>query len=199
MTKPLPRMRPAAPGDDMTDVWQAHMDHEFITRDVDATMRTMVDDPHVIHVPVATGGRGWNNVRNFYATFFIGHSPQSTRLDLISRTVGEERVVDEFLFSFVHDIEMPWILPGVAPTGRPVNIPVVAIVSIRDGRVESEHIYWDQASVLAQVGLLYEAALPILGAAQSRVLTDAAEPLNTLILPSCASCSSCSVRGDDSG
>jgi carboxymethylenebutenolidase len=181
MTTPLPRTRTAAPDHDMTDVWQAHMDHEFITKDVDATMQTMVNDPHVIHVPVATGGRGWDNVRNFYATSFIGRSPQNTRLDLISRTVGEKRIVDEFLFSFIHDIEMPWILPGVEPTGRPMNIPVVAIVSIQDGRVESEHIYWDQASVLAQIGLIDKTALPILGATQSRALTDAAEPLNALI------------------
>ncbi|WP_027151659.1 hypothetical protein [Mesorhizobium sp. WSM2561] len=95
--------------------------------------------------------------------------------------MGEKRIVDEFLFSFIHDIEMPWILPGVEPTGRPVNIPVVAIVSIQDGRVESEHIYWDQASVLAQIGLIDKTALPILGARQSRALTDAAEPLNALI------------------
>jgi carboxymethylenebutenolidase len=169
------------PENDLLRVWEAHTAHEFVTKDVDATMQTMVQEPEVIHVPVATGGRGWANVRNFYAAAFIGHCPQDTRLNLISRTIGAERVVDEMLFSFTHDMEVPWMLPGVAPTGRRVEIPLVAIISIQDGRIASEHIYWDQASVLAQIGLLDETTLPILGAAQPRALTDAMQPLNKLI------------------
>jgi carboxymethylenebutenolidase len=105
--------------------------------------------------------------------------------DLVSRTVGDDRIVDEMLVSFTHDIEVPWILPGVPPSGRRVEIPVIAIVGIRDGLVDSEHIYWDQASVLVQVGLLDARSpstrpLPVLGVDQSRTLVDDAAPLNAL-------------------
>jgi carboxymethylenebutenolidase len=166
----------------LAEVWAEHTAQEFIHRDVDATMRTMVADPHVIHVPVATGGRGWRDVRAFYAERFIGRMPQDVRLELLSRTVDAERVVDEMLFSFTHDIEMPWMLPGIARTGRRVEIPLVAIVEFRDGRVESEHIYWDQASVLAQIGLLPTSGLPVVAAGQAKALRDPAAPLNTLLI-----------------
>jgi carboxymethylenebutenolidase len=163
----------------LTEVWAEHTTQEFTHKDVDATMRTMTADPHVINVPVGTGGRGWGGVRDFYAGQFIGRVPRDVQLQLISRTVHGERVVDEMLFSFTHDVEMPWMLPGIAPTGRRVEIPLVAIVGFRDGKVDSEHIYWDQASVLAQVGLLPSTAIPVL-AGQAKVLLDPAAPLNTL-------------------
>ena len=94
------------------------MAHEFVHKDVDATMRTMVDDPHVINVPVGLGGRGRDAVRSFYAQRFIGRVPADMRVDLLSRTIGTDRIVDEMLISFTHDVETPFILPGVAPTGR---------------------------------------------------------------------------------
>jgi carboxymethylenebutenolidase len=68
------------------------------------------------------------------------------------------------IFSFTHTLEMPWMLPGIAPTGRRVEIPLVAIVHFRDGKLAHEHIYWDQASVLKQIGLLSDTTLPIHGA-----------------------------------
>lgn len=104
-------------------VWKAHTDGEFLHRDVAATMRTMSDDPQVVHVPTAMGGRGSKDVRSFYTSYFVGLNPEDFRIELISRTVGVERIVDEMVVSFTHDIEVPWILPGVAPTGRPVEIP----------------------------------------------------------------------------
>jgi carboxymethylenebutenolidase len=146
-------------------------------------MRTMTADPHVVHVPVATGGRGATNVRAFYATHFIGRMPPDVQLTLLSRTVDAARVVDEMVFSFTHDIEMPWMLPGLAPTGRRVEIPLVAIVAFRDGKVESEHIYWDQASVLAQIGALQSAGLPVLAAEQAKALLDPRASLNRLVHP----------------
>lgn len=161
--------------------WEEHTAQEFVHRDVDATMRTMTADPHVICVPVATGGRGWSGVRDFYARHFIGRNPQDIRLELLSRTADAERVVDEMLVSFTHDIEMPWMLPGIAATGRRVEIPFVAIIGFRDGKVASEHIYWDQASVLAQIGLLPSSGLPVLGARQGKALLDPAVSLNTLL------------------
>jgi carboxymethylenebutenolidase len=131
-------------------------------------------------VPVASGGRGWNEVRDFYARHFIGRNPQDLQLQLISRTADAERIVDEMVMSFTHDVEMPAILPGIAPTGRRVEIPIVAIVGFRDGKVHSEHLYWDQASLLAQIGMLAVSGLPVL-AGQAKLLLDPAIPLNTLV------------------
>lgn len=171
---------PALAEPTLTESWDEHTAQEFVHKDVDATMRTMTADPHVICVPIATGGRGRSDVRNFYAQHFIGRTPQDTRLELLSRTAGAERVVDEMLISFTHDIETPWILPGIAPTGRRVEIPLVAIIAFRDGKVDREHIYWDQASVLAQIGLL-PSGLPVLADEQAKALRDPAVPLNALL------------------
>jgi carboxymethylenebutenolidase len=86
------------------------------------------------------------------------------------------------IFSFTHTQEMPWMLPGVSPTNRRVEIPLVAIVRFRDGKLAHEHIYWDQASLLVQVGLLDSEGLPVTGAEQADVLLDrTARPLNRLL------------------
>jgi len=162
-------------------MWDEHTAQEFVHQDVDATMRTMTAAPHVITVPLAMGGRGWNEVRDYYTRHFIGRVPRDIRLEPLSRTADAERVVDEMVVSFTHDIETPWILPGIAPTGRRVEIPLVAVVAFRDGKVASEHIYWDQASVLVQIGLLPSSGLPVLGAGQAKALLDPAVSLNTLL------------------
>jgi carboxymethylenebutenolidase len=148
---------------DLPALWQQHTDHEFVTRDAEATLLTMVDDAYVNHVPVMTGGRGKEALRAFYSRDFIPRMPPDTSLIPVSRTVGENQLVDEMIFSFTHTEEMPWMLPGVAPTNRPVRIPLVVIVKFRDGKLAHEHIYWDQASVLKQIGLLTDPALPIFG------------------------------------
>jgi carboxymethylenebutenolidase len=148
---------------DLPALWQEHTDHEFVTRDTEATLRTMVDDAYVNHVPVMTGGRGKEALRAFYSQDFIPKMPPDTSLIPVSRTVGENQLVDEMIFSFTHTEEMPWMLPGVAPTNRPVKIPLVVIVKFRDGKLAHEHIYWDQASVLRQIGLLTDPSLPVFG------------------------------------
>jgi carboxymethylenebutenolidase len=148
---------------DLPALWQQHTDHEFVTRDTEATLLTMVEDAYVNHVPVMTGGRGKEALRAFYSQDFIPRMPPDTSLIPVSRTVGENQLVDEMIFSFTHTEEMPWMLPGVAPTNRPVRIPLVVIVKFRDGKLAHEHIYWDQASVLKQIGLLTDPALPIFG------------------------------------
>jgi len=148
---------------DLPALWQEHTDHEFVTRDTEATLKTMVDDAYVNHVPVMTGGRGKNELRAFYSTDFIPKMPPDTALIPVSRTVGENQLVDEMIFSFTHTEEMPWMLPGVPPTNRPVKIPLVVIVKFRNGKLAHEHIYWDQASVLKQIGLLTDPSLPVCG------------------------------------
>jgi carboxymethylenebutenolidase len=148
---------------DLPALWQQHTDHEFVTRDTEATLATMVDDAYVNHVPVMTGARGKEALRAFYSRDFIPRMPPDTALVPVSRTVGDNQLVDEMIFSFTHTEEMPWMLPGVAPTNRPVRIPLVVIVKFRDGKLAHEHIYWDQASVLKQIGLLTDPALPVFG------------------------------------
>lgn len=165
----------------MAAVFDAHVYAEFVTRDLDATMATMTSAPQVTHVPVLTGGSGYDAVRSFYGRYFIGHWPADTKITPISRTIGQERVVDEFIVSFTHDVEMTAVLPGVAPTGKKVELPFVVIVGMKQGKVEYEHIYWDQASFLVQVGLLDKTKFPVTGAEQARRLLDPALPLNELI------------------
>src|SRR5215470_1034404 len=149
---------------DLTQLWQEHTKHEFVTRDAESTLATMVDDAYVNHVPVMTGGRGKDALRAFYSQDFIPCMPPDTTLTPISRTIGEDQLVDEMIFSFTHTVEMPWMLPGVPPTGRRVEVALVAIVRFRNGKLAHEHIYWDQASVLKQIGLLTDPGLPVFGA-----------------------------------
>jgi carboxymethylenebutenolidase len=153
---------------DLSHLWEEHTAHEFDTRDTEATLRTMVEDAYVNHVPVLTGGRGKEELREFYSKDFIPMMPPDTTLYPISRTIGEDQLVDEMIFSFTHSIEMPWMLPGVKATGKRVEIPLVVIVKFRDGKLSHEHIYWDQASVLKQIGLLNDPSLPVFGVETAR-------------------------------
>lgn len=135
----------------------------------------MVEDAYVNHVPVMTGGIGKSALRAFYSRDFIPAMPPDTTLTPVSRTVGETQLVDEMIFSFTHTQEMPWMLPGIAPTNRKVEVALVAIVRFRDGKLAHEHIYWDQASVLRQIGLLEDPALPVYGAESARKVTRSVE------------------------
>ena len=149
---------------DVVQLWEEHTRHEFATRDTEATLATMLNDAYVNHIPVMTGGYGKDDLRRFYSHDFIPTMPADTTLTPISRTVGEDQIVDEMIFSFTHTQEMPWMLPGIAPTNRRVEVPLVAIVHFRDDKLAYEHIYWDQASVLKQIGLLEDPKLPVFGA-----------------------------------
>jgi carboxymethylenebutenolidase len=153
---------------DLSQLWEEHTKHEFGTRDTEATLSTMVEDAYVNHVPVMTGGDGIAALREFYSRDFIPSMPPDTTLTPISRTVGQDQLVDEMIFSFTHSQEMPWMLPGVAPTQRRVEVALVAIVRFREGKLAHEHIYWDQASVLKQIGLLTDPTLPVRGAEAAR-------------------------------
>jgi carboxymethylenebutenolidase len=166
---------------DLEKLWEAHTTYEFGTRDVDATMRTMVADPYVNHVPVMTGGVGARDLARFYANHFIPKLPKDTHLVPVSRTVGADCVVDEMLFCFTHDTEIDFMLPGVPPTGRYVEVPTIAIVKFRGGKLCHEHIYWDQASVLVQIGLLDPKGLPVAGIETAKKLIDETRPSNTLM------------------
>ena len=139
---------------DLVPLWEAHCRFEFETRDVDATMATMVAEPYVNHVPTMTGGVGHEALKRFYANHLVGANPPDFAMEPISRTVGADRIVDEFIVRFTHTTRVDWMLPRVAPTGRKVEVPMVAIVQFQGDKLVHEHIYWDQASVLVQIGLL---------------------------------------------
>jgi carboxymethylenebutenolidase len=144
-------------------------------------MATMTEAPYVNHVPTMTGGVGHDQLKRFYKYHFIGANPPDMRMSPISRTVGADQIVDELLISFTHTSEIDWMLPGVPPTGRRVEIPLVAIVRFRDGKVTHEHIHWDQASVLVQIGLLDPTGLPVAGGETARKVGDPSQPSNTLM------------------
>jgi carboxymethylenebutenolidase len=164
-----------------SDLWDEHVKHEFSTRQTEDTLATMVADAYVNHVPVLTGGGGHEQLRAFYSERFIPQMPPDTQMTPVSRTVGADRLVDEMVFEFTHTIKMDWMLPGLAPTGKHVRVPLVVIVHFRDGKLAHEHIYWDQASVLAQLGLLDTARLPIAGVEEAEKVLDPSLPANRLM------------------
>jgi carboxymethylenebutenolidase len=169
------------PEHDLAALWEAHCRYEFEKRDVDATMATMVAAPYVNHIPTMAGGVGHEQLKRFYKYHFIGANPPDTTMIPVSRTIGADRIVDEVIFRFTHTAAIDWMLPGIAPTGRPVEVPLVAIVQFRDGKVAHEHIYWDQASVLVQIGRLDPEGLPVAGAETARKVLDPNQPSNALL------------------
>src|SRR5438045_5218184 len=161
--------------------WEEPMRHEFATNKTEDTLATMVEDAYVNHIPVLTGGVGKDELREFYSKRFIPQMPPDTEMIPISRTIGHDQLVDEMIFKFTHTICMDWMLPGIAPTGKRVEVPLVAIVRFREGKLAHEHIYWDQASVLVQLGLLDAGVLPVVGIESARKALDPSLPSNTLI------------------
>ncbi|KHE85175.1 hypothetical protein GE21DRAFT_5201, partial [Neurospora crassa] len=157
-TRSLAFMKPLLGGPyfDLEAIWDEHTKYEFEDRSVDKTMATMVDQPYVNHIPTLTGGIGRENLTNFYRDHFIHSNAKDAQLELVSRTVGIDRIVDEFLFNFTHNRVVDWLIPGIPPTHRKVSIPFTSIVNIRGDRLYHEHIAWDQGTVLRQLGLLPE-------------------------------------------
>ena len=165
----------------LSQLWEEHVRYEFSTRNADDTLATMVEDAYVNHIPVLTGGSGQEELREFYSKRFIPQMPPDTEMTPVSRTIAEDQIVDEMVFKFTHTIPMDWILPGIPPTGKRVEVPLVAIVRVRDGKLAHEHIYWDQASVLVQIGLLDPARLPVVGVESAKKVLDPSLPANELM------------------
>ncbi|KUJ08153.1 NTF2-like protein [Mollisia scopiformis] len=141
---------------DLDAIWEEHTLFEFGERNVEKTMSTMVNEPYVNHVPTMTGGIGRSALTSFYRDHFIFNNPDDTQLELISRTVGVDRVIDEFIFSCTHNKVIDWLVPGIPPTGKQIRVPFTSVVNIRGDRLYHEHISWDQATLLRQLGLLPE-------------------------------------------
>jgi len=168
----------------MQALWEEHLAAEFQAKDAHASCDTMTETPYVNHVPVLTGGVGRDQLEHFYAAYFIPKMPPDVEMVPISRTIGQDRIVDEFVFRFTHTVEMPWMLPGVPPTGKRVESVFVVVVGFENGRISHEHIHWDQASVLVQLGLLDPAGLPVAGAGAEtarKMLDRNAVPSNGLL------------------
>ncbi|KAI8957321.1 hypothetical protein F5Y11DRAFT_360939 [Daldinia sp. FL1419] len=147
---------------DLEKVLEQNVESKFYSRHLQQALSTYSThkSPHVTYVPTLSGAIGSDELQRFYSGFFIGKNPQSMKLTLLSRTIGADRVVDELHVSFKHTQDMPWILPGVPPTNKKVEILIVSIVTLRGGKLYHEHVYWDQASVLVQVGLLDPKVVP---------------------------------------
>lgn len=181
-SRSLAVLRPElGPHYDFSGLFQEHVRHEFETHDPDATMATMVAQPYVNHVPTLTGGYGHDVLKRFYKYHFIPKLPKDRQSVQISETVGPDAVIIELVNSFTHNEEVDYLLPGIPPSGKRLEVPVCIIAKFRGGKLYHEHIYWDQATLLVQLGLLDPAGLPVTGAAQARKMLDQSAPANELM------------------
>jgi carboxymethylenebutenolidase len=164
----------------LSGAWDEHLASEFGAKSAEQAMATMSAEPYVNVVPLMIGARGRAELRDFYANHFLSQIPPDTEVVTVSRTIGQGRVVDELIMRFTHSIRLDWILPGIAPTGRRVELPLVVVVQFEGDKVAHEHLYWDQASVLVQVGLL-ERRLPVRGGETAAQVLNPDQPMNELI------------------
>lgn len=159
-------------------IWQEHTRCEFELRDAEATMATMTDDPQVNHVPTLMGGKGYEAVYQFYKHQFIPTLPTDYDIKTISCTIDEEHLVEEQVLRFAHNCPVNFMLPNIEPTGKTIIVPLVVIVRVQNEKVASENIYWDQATVLQQLGWIENKTWPITGAEQAQAVL--ADPNNIL-------------------
>ena len=152
----------------MLTTWEQHTCAEFVLKDTDAALATMTENPYVLAIPSGTGGTGRIGVREFYANQFLPYIPPDFELISLSQIFGEDRIVEEFVIRFTHTLDMDWMLPAVPATGRRVEFALVGIIQFQAGKVANEHLYWDQATVLSQLGVLNHpaAAAGVASAAQ---------------------------------
>lgn len=170
--------RVVGPYYDFAALFAEHTYHEFTTKDVDATMETMIDEPYVNHVPTLAGGVGHDMLKRFYKYHFVDQNAGGRDRLRISYTLGPDRVVLESYTKFRHDCVIDRYFPGIAPTGKVVEIATVIIVKFRGDKVCHEHLYWDQGSALKQIGVLPADGLPIAGAEAARKVLDETLPSN---------------------
>ena len=183
----------------MLEGYLRHTSAEFATQKPEDAIATMVADPYVALLPALSGGNGREEVAEFYARHFIFSMPPDMELVAVSRTVGADHVIEESVLRFTHSVEIDWMLPGVAPTGRRVEIAVCSVVKMEGERVAHEHIYWDQASVLVQIGLLEAGELPVVGAEGARKLLDRSVPVNGLLERARRRARPAAARGGEAG
>jgi carboxymethylenebutenolidase len=137
----------------MLSMWQRHMNAEFVLKDADAAVATMTDHPYVFLIPLGVGRAGRTAVREFYAKTFLPQIPPDLEVNSLSLTVGADRIVEEMVAQFTHTTKMDWLLPGVRPTNRRIEVAVAVVVGFEAGKIAYERLYWDHACVLAQAGV----------------------------------------------
>jgi carboxymethylenebutenolidase len=164
----------------MSGLWDQHLASEFGAKSTDEALSTMTDSPHVNMVPLMIGAIGREQLREFYSQHFLSQLPADMEMVSVSRTTGQGRVVDEMVARFTHSLQMDWLLPGIPPTGKRVELAFVVIVQFKDGKIAHEHLYWDQACVLVQLGLV-DRSLPVLGEEAARQVLNPTQPMNELI------------------
>ena len=164
----------------LSSVWDQHVGAEFSAKSADEAVATMTAESHVNLIPLMVGARGRDGVRDFYANHFLPQLPPDIEIVPVSRTIGQDQVVDELIIRFTHSIRMDWLLPGVPPTGKRVEVPFVAIIRFDGDKIVHEHLYWDQASLLVQLDLL-DRTLPVRGGEIAAQVLDPIQPMNELI------------------
>lgn len=164
----------------LSSVWDQHVSAEFSAKSADVAVATMTADSYVNLIPLMVGARGRDQVRDFYANHFVSQLPPDIEIVPVSRTSGQGRVVDEMIIRFTHSIRMDWLLPGIPPTGKRVELPFLAIIQFEGAKIAHEHLYWDQASVLVQLGLL-DRKLPVRGGEIAAQVLNFTQPMNALI------------------
>jgi carboxymethylenebutenolidase len=164
----------------LSKVWDQHVGAEFAAHSADQAVATMTAEAYVNNVPLMIGATGRNAVRDYYANHFVSQIPTDIGIVPVSRTIGQGRVVDELVVRFTHSIRLDWLLPGIPPTGKRVEVPVVAIIQFEGDKIAHEHLYWDQASVLVQIGLL-DRTLPVRGGETAAQVLNPTQPKNELI------------------
>jgi carboxymethylenebutenolidase len=165
----------------LSDAFNEHLRTEFSAHSAAEAIATMVANPRVNRVPVMIGGDGKEELYEFYARYFLPQIPPDMEMVPVSRTIGQGRLVDEMVARFTHTIPMDWMLPGIAPTGKRVEVGLVVVVQFDGDKLAHEHLYWDQASVLVQLGLLQPAGLPVVGVEGARSVLDRSIRLNALV------------------
>jgi carboxymethylenebutenolidase len=181
-SRTLAAIRPAiGPHYDLPRLFQEHLNHEFVAHNAHATMATMVAQPYVNHVPTLTGGFGHDMLKRFYTYHFIPKLPSDRRSVVLSETVGPDTVVLEVVTRFRHTVEIDYLLPGIPPSGRTLEIPTVIVAKFRGDKLYHEHIYWDQASLLVQLGLIDPKGLPVAGVEEAQKMLDQSRPANDLM------------------
>ena len=172
---------PLAPYRKINNLWEAHLRTEFDAHSADEAITTMLDESLVNQVPVMIGGDGKKELYDFYAKYFLPQIPPDMQMVTVLRTIGQGRLVEEMVARLTHSIRMDWMLPGIPPTGKRVEVALIVVVEFDGDKLAHEHLYWDQASVLVQIGLLQPGRLPVVGAEAARSLLDQSVRLNDLI------------------
>ncbi len=139
---------------DNVKLWEQHIVGEFVEKDVDLSLSTMVEDASVMHMPTRSGGKGKAELKPYYRDMFIPSIPPEWEHTVTNRIVTDNYLVEEATVRLVHTKQMDWFLPGVPPTGKPIEVELVILIRFRDGKMAAERIYWDQAAVLRQIGRL---------------------------------------------